>query len=90
MGDLGKTFQIDIRGQGHTATVNPKDGLAAFDIWNGKGGVTLIDPDSFAVIGTAEFDQPVMPLRFDATGKSLLVLTGSQSKKSPVTLWCAR
>jgi len=57
------------------------------NIWSNKGAVTLIDGDSFAVIGTAEFDQSVMPLRFDATGKSLLVLTWSQSKKSPVTVF---
>ena len=58
------------------------------NIWNDTGGVTFIDPDSFAVIGTAEFERPVMPLRFDATRKSLLVFTASPwKKKAPVTLW---
>ena len=70
-----------------TASASTPAVAVHIDIWKGKGAVTLIDPDSFAVIGTAEFDRPAMPLRFDATGKSLLVLTGSQSKKSPVTLW---
>ena len=58
------------------------------NVWSNKGAVTLIDTDSFAVIGTAEFDQPVMPLRFDATRKSLLAFTASPwKKKAPVTLW---
>ena len=56
------------------------------NVWEGTGAVTLIDPESFVVLGTAQFDRFVLPLRFDVTGKSLLVVTASQSKKSPVTL----
>lgn len=52
-----------------------------------RNAVTLIDPDTFAVLGTAEFKGLVQPLRFDPTGSSLVLVTSHPSKKKPVTLW---
>lgn len=57
------------------------------NIWNGTGSVTFVDPETFTVGRTAEFEQVPRPLRFDAAGRSLLVVTWSQSKKKPVNLW---
>jgi hypothetical protein len=57
------------------------------DPWSATSTLTLIDADSFVVLGTAEIDGVAVPLRFNESGTSLLGMASPRSKKHRATLW---
>jgi hypothetical protein len=66
----------------------PAPAVAVYsDAVNGRGSVTLIDRESYAVLGTAELDQLPLPLGFDATGRSLLVMSLPKTVDDVTGFW---